>query len=97
MDVGHVPLSIRVDYPHVRSIRIEELIVRMAKENRSWGCYDRIVGALANLGHEVSDQTAAMFYGATAYRRRRSVGGRPRAQNSFRLTSRCWWELAFSQ
>ncbi len=35
---------------------IEELIVRMAKENRSWG-YDRIVGALANLGHEVSDQT----------------------------------------
>ena len=35
---------------------IEELIVRMAKENRSWG-YDRIVGALANLGHEVSDET----------------------------------------
>jgi putative transposase len=28
----------------------------MAKENRSWG-YDRIAGALANLGHEVSDQT----------------------------------------
>ena len=35
---------------------VEDLIVRMAKENRSWG-YDRIVGALANLGHEVSDQT----------------------------------------
>src|SRR5450759_2412487 len=35
---------------------VEELIVRMAAENRSWG-YDRIVGALANLGHEVSDQT----------------------------------------
>jgi hypothetical protein len=35
---------------------IEELIIRMAKENRSWG-YDRIVGALANLGHQVSDQT----------------------------------------
>src|ERR1700687_6001590 len=35
---------------------VEELIVQMAKENRSWG-YDRIVGALANLGHEVSDQT----------------------------------------
>jgi putative transposase len=28
----------------------------MAEENRSWG-YDRIAGALANLGHEVSDQT----------------------------------------
>jgi putative transposase len=35
---------------------VEDLIVRMAKENRSWG-YDRIVGALANLGYEVSDQT----------------------------------------
>jgi putative transposase len=35
---------------------IERLIVKMAKENRSWG-YDRIVGALANLGHTVSDQT----------------------------------------
>ena len=28
----------------------------MAKENRSRG-YDRVAGALANLGHEVSDQT----------------------------------------
>ena len=35
---------------------IEELIVRMAEENRSWG-YQRIVRALANLGFEVSDQT----------------------------------------
>jgi putative transposase len=35
---------------------VEGLIIRMAEENRSWG-YDRIVGALANLGHGVSDQT----------------------------------------
>ena len=35
---------------------IEGLIVRMAEENISWG-YDRIVGSLANLGYEVSDQT----------------------------------------
>src|SRR5215469_13544425 len=35
---------------------VEALIVRMAKENSGWG-YDRIVGALANLGHQVSDQT----------------------------------------
>ena len=35
---------------------IEALIVKMARENSSWG-YDRIVGALANLGHRVSDQT----------------------------------------
>src|SRR6266516_7633132 len=35
---------------------IEALVVRLAKENRSWG-YDRIVGALANLGYTISDQT----------------------------------------
>lgn len=36
--------------------QVEELIVRFAKENRSWG-YDRIAGALKNVGHKVSDQT----------------------------------------
>jgi putative transposase len=35
---------------------LEALIVRIAQENRSWG-YDRIVGALANLGYTISDQT----------------------------------------
>src|SRR3989442_14317462 len=35
---------------------LEVLVVRMAQESRSWG-YDRIVGALANLGYTVSDQT----------------------------------------
>jgi putative transposase len=35
---------------------VEQLIIRMARENRDWG-YDRIVGALTNLGHEISDQT----------------------------------------
>src|SRR5262249_9920078 len=35
---------------------LEALIVRMAQDNRSWG-YDRIVGALANLGLTVSAQT----------------------------------------
>jgi putative transposase len=36
--------------------KVEALVVRIAQENRSWG-YDRIVGALANLGYTVSDQT----------------------------------------
>ena len=35
---------------------LEALVVRMARENRSWG-YDRIVGALANLEYSISDQT----------------------------------------
>src|SRR3954447_12960775 len=35
---------------------VTELIVRMARENSDWG-YDRIAGALKNLGHDVSDQT----------------------------------------
>src|SRR6266850_6888335 len=35
---------------------LEDLVVRMAQENRSWG-YDRIAGALAHLGYTMSDQT----------------------------------------
>src|SRR5260221_1415265 len=61
------PRLTRRSHPDCRAIRrapgrpridgeVEQLIVRMADENRSWG-YDRIVGALANLGHEISDQT----------------------------------------
>ena len=45
----------RVGRPSVAE-EIERLVVQMAKENTSWG-YDRIVGALANLGHRLSDQT----------------------------------------
>jgi len=36
----------------------ERWVVRMAKENPGWG-YDRIVGAMANLGLRLSDQTVA--------------------------------------
>jgi transposase InsO family protein len=38
------------------SEEITELVLRMAQENPRWG-YDRIQGALANLGHQISDQT----------------------------------------
>ena len=38
------------------SDEIVELVRRMARENPTWG-YDRIQGAVANLGHEVSDQS----------------------------------------
>ena len=35
---------------------IEDLVIRMARENRSWG-YDRIQGSLKDLGYLISDQT----------------------------------------
>ena len=35
---------------------IEAVVIRMARENHSWG-YDRIQGALQNLGYRISDQT----------------------------------------
>jgi len=38
--------------------KIEALVVRMAEENRKWG-YERIRGALVNLGHDLSANTIA--------------------------------------
>src|SRR5262252_3395258 len=38
------------------SAEVTELVVRFVRENSGWG-YDRIAGALANLGHQISDQT----------------------------------------
>jgi putative transposase len=35
---------------------IEQWVIRMARENRSWG-YDRIQGSLKHLGYTISDQT----------------------------------------
>jgi len=35
---------------------IEPFVLQFARENRTWG-YDRIVGALKNVGYTVSDQT----------------------------------------
>ena len=40
------------------SPEIEAQILRIARENKTWG-YDRISGALKNLGHRVSDATVA--------------------------------------
>jgi putative transposase len=37
-------------------LEIEELVVRIARENRRWGYY-RIQGALANLGHIIAANT----------------------------------------
>ena len=41
--------------PRIRQV-IVDLIIRFAKENPTWG-YDRIQGALANVGYRISDTT----------------------------------------
>ena len=42
--------------------KIEEVVVRLAKENRDWG-YKRIQGALRNLGHELARSTIGKMFG----------------------------------
>jgi hypothetical protein len=50
-----------------KSEGIKDLVVRMAKENRSWG-YRRIHGALSNLGHQVGRGTIAENWALTSAR-----------------------------
>jgi transposase InsO family protein len=45
----------KIGRPRIRQV-IVDLILRFAKENPSWG-YDRIQGALANVGYRISDTT----------------------------------------
>jgi putative transposase len=54
----------------------EELIVRFARENPTWG-YDRIAGALAHVGHHVSDQSVG-----NALRRHGIAPAPKRSQNT---------------
>ena len=60
-----MPVSNKWDYSDHRKSKpgrpplpdeVRQLVVRMARENPSWG-YDRIAGAIQNLGHDVSDQS----------------------------------------
>src|SRR5882762_577164 len=53
----------------------ERLVVQMARENPSWG-YDQIVGALANLGHRLSDQTVGNIF------RRHGISPAPKRKQS---------------
>jgi putative transposase len=60
---------------------LEALVVRMARENRSWG-YDRIVGAVANLGYRISDQTVGNIL------KRHDIPPAPE-----RTKTLTWWEF----
>jgi hypothetical protein len=68
---------------------VEELVVRFARDNRGWG-YDRIVGALANLGHAVSDCTVGTSCAGTISHRRRSERVRPPGRSLSDRMWRCW-------
>jgi putative transposase len=68
---------------------VEQLIVRMAKENRDWG-YDRIAGALANLGTRSAIRRSAMSCNATLCRPRQSANARQPGRLSFGPIWRCW-------
>lgn len=67
---------------------LEALILRLAKENKSWG-YDRIVGALANLGYTVSDQTVGNIL------KRQGLAPAPERKktNTWKDFIRIHWEL----
>jgi transposase InsO family protein len=54
---GRASAAAKAGRPSV-SPEVEKLILRFAEENPRWG-YERIVGALRNLGHELCPQTVA--------------------------------------
>ena len=64
------------------SPEIEDLVIRLARENSGWG-YDRIVGALANLGTRCRIRPWATFCAATGSRRCRRGAKRPPGRSSF--------------
>ena len=74
----------------------EALIVQLAKENSGWG-YDRIAGALANLGYTVSDETVGNVL------KRHGIAPAPKrakprlGRNSFNRIWRCWLGSTFSR
>jgi putative transposase len=68
---------------------VEELIIRMASENRAWG-YDRIAGGI--WGTRFPIKRLAMSCGATVCRRCRNASARPRGRPSYGPIWHCWRE-----
>jgi hypothetical protein len=68
---------------------LEQLIVRMAKENPDWG-YDRIVGRWPIWGTRFPIKRLAIFCSATHCRRHPSASIRPHGWHSFGPIWRSW-------
>ena len=68
---------------------IEELVVKLARENSGWG-YDRIVGALANLGHKISDQSVGNILRRQGIAPPRSANKVQPGATSLGRTWMCW-------
>ena len=70
------------------SEEIVQLVVQMARENPSWG-YDRIEGALANLGHHISDTTVGNIL------REHGIEPAPRrkSQTTWRAFLKAHWDV----
>jgi hypothetical protein len=73
---------------------LEDLIVLMAQDNRAWG-YDRLAGALADLGYDISDQTVGNIL------KRRGLPSAPERQKTttwrefIRSHIEVWWATDF--
>jgi hypothetical protein len=74
---------------------VEQLIIRMASENRDLG-YDRIAGRWPIWATRFLIRRLAMFCDVTVCRRPRSASAQPRGRTSSGLTWRCWQGLTFS-
>ena len=68
----------------------ERLVVKMARENPSWG-YDRIVGALANLAIVYPIRRWATSCVATAFLQRRCESNRSPGRTLSAHTGTFWW------
>ena len=70
------------------SEEVKQLVLRMARDNPSWG-YDRIQGALSNIGHEISDTTVGSIL--------RAQGIEPalerKRQTTWRTFLRAHWDV----
>ena len=70
---------------------IQCLILRFARENPTWG-YDRIAGALANLGHSISDQSVGNILKANGL----EPAGERKRQTTWKTFLQAHWETLFA-